>query len=76
MGRYDAYWLIDRLRHEALFYQGTANGLYAPQQIDTHGYYQTARLPDLRLHVPTLWQQPLPDCFALARMVQAMVDKA
>jgi len=32
-------------------------------------------LPHLALHVPTLWQEPLPDFFAIGEAVRAMVEK-
>ena len=54
------YWLLDRLRQEAFFYQLGADGRYHLGPIDPHGFYHSAVLPGFRLHVAWLWQHPLP----------------
>ena len=70
------YWLIDPIRAEAFFYRLGEDGHYDLQRADEHGYYRSARLPKLSLHVPTLWQSDLPGFFEIAQAVQAMfVDK-
>ena len=67
------YWLFAPRRTEALFYRLNAEGLYVPQQVDQRGNYRTQLLPDFELHVPTLWQTPLPSLSAIVKSVQAMM---
>jgi Uma2 family endonuclease len=67
------YWIFDPIHKETLFYRLNAEGVYVPQYADVDGNYQTPILPDLMLHVPTLWQEQLPDLYAVAQAVQAMV---
>jgi len=72
-GGVDEYWLFDPLRRVALFYRLNANGLYEPQSLDAEGNYRSARLPGLVIHVPTLWQIPLPGTGAIVRSVEEML---
>lgn len=72
-GGVQEYWIIDPERREARFLRRQSTGLYATMPLDDAGYYQTPLLPRLALHVPTLWQDPLPDFFAIGQAVQAMV---
>ena len=67
------YWLFDPRRFEALFYRLNADGLYEPQRPDKDGNYQTPILPNFMLHVPTLWQDPLPDFVIIGKAVQDML---
>lgn len=67
------YWLFDPRRTEALFYRLNDEGLYVPQQVDAQGNYQTPLLPDFVLHVPTLWQTPLPRLSSIVASVQKML---
>lgn len=67
------YWLFDPRRFESLFYHLNADGLYVPQQIDAQGNYRTPLLPDFVLHVPTVWQKPLPSLSAIVASVQDML---
>jgi Uma2 family endonuclease len=66
------YWIIDPLRERAQFNRLDDSGTYASVQPDESGHYRTPLLPKLVLHVPTLWQDDLPDYFAIGRAVQAM----
>ncbi len=68
------YWILDPLRHECRFFRLRPSGRYATIQPDDSGRYATPLLPKLALHVPTLWQDPLPDLFAIAESVRAMVQ--
>lgn len=68
------YWILDPQRKSALFYRLNNDGLYSLQA--TSGQYHTPLLPDFVLHVPTLWADPLPDYFAIADAVRAMVKEA
>ena len=67
------YWLFDPRRLEALFYRLNADGLYEPQRPDENGNYRTPLLPNFVLHVPALWQDPLPDFDAIGKAVQEML---
>ncbi len=67
------YWIFDSLRREALFYRLNADGNYMPHTVDESGNYQTPLLPNLLIHVPTLWQDPLPDFFTIGKAVQEML---
>jgi Uma2 family endonuclease len=67
------YWLFDPLREQAFFYRRGANGLYQIVAPDADGHYTTPLLPGLRLHVPTLWADELPDILAVVEAVRAML---
>jgi Uma2 family endonuclease len=68
------YWILDPIRHECRFHQLQDSKLYTTVRPDSDGYYRTSRLPHLALHVPTLWQETLPDFFAIGEAVRAMVE--
>jgi len=72
-GGVQEYWIIDPERREARFLRRQSTGLYATMPPDDAGYYQTPLLPRLTLHVPTLWQESLPDIVATVQAVQAML---
>jgi len=67
------YWLIDWIHEAALFYHLDEEGIFKLMAPDTEGFYQTPLMPDLQLHVPTLWQKELPDVIAIVESVRAMV---
>jgi Uma2 family endonuclease len=67
------YWIVDPLRKQSLFYELDANGVYIPRAEDTQGNYVTPRLPGLILHVPTLWQEKLPDPLAIGDSLRQML---
>jgi Uma2 family endonuclease len=69
------YWLVDYLRHGAHFYRLNDEGIYILQML-TSDTYETPLLPSFRLHIPTLWSDPLPDYFAIGDAVRAMVSGA
>ncbi|GIK63393.1 MAG: restriction endonuclease [Chloroflexota bacterium] len=66
------YWLIDPLRKAHRFYRLDTNGLYIDHEIDAAGNYTTLLLPHFVLPVSTLWQEQLPDVFAVTEFVEAM----
>lgn len=70
------YWIVDPVRQECRFYRLNEQGIYLTALPDQEGFYQTAILPGLRLHVPTLWQEKLPDIIAVVQAVQAMLAKS
>lgn len=67
------YWLIDPLRADFRPYRLSADGHYLPQHEVADGWYETPLLPDFRLAVPVLWQEPLPDPVVIVEQVQAML---
>ena len=67
------YWLIDPTRKTAIFYHLNEEGVYKLVAIDEQDHYQTPLLPDLRLHVPTLWQKELPNVIAIVEAMQGML---
>lgn len=69
------YWIFDPLRDESRFYRLNAQGRYMSVREDAAGFYQTPLLPDFRLHVPTLWDEPLPGFGAIAQAVKAMLGQ-
>ena len=46
---------------------------YVRQPEDEAGNYRTPALPGLILHVPMLWQDPLPDLLVTADSIKAML---
>lgn len=69
------YWIIDPVRETCLFYRLQPTAHYAPVQPDEQGIYLTPLLPRLTIHVPSLWQEKLPDVVAVVEMVRGMVEK-
>lgn len=69
------YWIVDPLRQECRFLRRQTTGRFATVLPDQTGHYRTPLLPGLGLHVPTLWQEPLPDFFAIGQAVQAMLEE-
>lgn len=66
------YWIIDPIRQRCDFNRRSGAGIYAEIVPDDTGCYRTPLLPKLALHVPTLWQDPLPDILTVVQAVQAM----
>jgi len=75
-GKVREYWIVDSIHRECRFYRLNAEGLYVSQREDEQGNYQTPLLPQFVLHVPTLWQTPLPDPRAVMDAVRGMVGGA
>lgn len=69
------YWLIDPVRAEARISRLSAEGHYQTQQPDAGGTYETPLLPGLLLHIPTLWQDRLPDFYQVGDAVRSMLGK-
>jgi Uma2 family endonuclease len=69
------YWIIDPKRHESSFYQRQPTGLYARIETSLSDSYQTPLLPQLSLHIPTLWQDELPRITEIVRAVQDMLGR-
>ncbi|PJF41288.1 MAG: Uma2 family endonuclease [Chloroflexi bacterium] len=69
------YWLIDPTRREPRFYRLNDDGMYLPIDLDNDGNYLTPLLPRLKIHVPTLWQHPLPSRIDIVQTLQEMLSK-
>lgn len=67
------YWIIDPQRRRCLFHRSSEDNLYTDAPVDESGNYTTPLLPQLKLHVPTLWQNELPDYGAVWGQVQDMI---
>ncbi len=67
------YWIIDPQRKECRFHRLNEHWLYTTHYPDADADYTTPLLPRLRLHIPTLWADKLPDFYAIGAAVQAMV---
>jgi Uma2 family endonuclease len=67
------YWIIDPVRQRCDFNRRNKTGIYMKMKPDATGQYRTPLLPNLILDVPTLWQDELPNVFAIAQAVQAMI---
>lgn len=69
------YWIIDPIHKEGRFYQLNEEKVYSPVKTDEQGYYQTPLLPRFKLHVPTLWESPIPNTLQAVQEVQAMLKE-
>ncbi|MDQ7026121.1 MAG: Uma2 family endonuclease [Anaerolineae bacterium] len=65
------YWIIDAQRKEALFYR-LDDGVYKPLIIQDD-IYTINQLPGLKLYVPTLWKDTLPDIPEILDLVKKML---
>lgn len=70
------YWIIDPIRKNALFFQRDAEAeRYSRVEINADGNYSTPALPDLKLHVATLWGETLPGPAATVQAIQQMLSQ-
>jgi len=69
------YWLFDYLRKGTHFYRLNDQGFYELNTPDANGNYETPLLPGLKIHVPTLWTDPLPDVETTLETVRSMLRK-
>lgn len=67
------YWILDPIRTQTHFYRRDENGIYRLVLPDAEGNYRTPLLPQFRLHVPTLWEETLPDIVTVVEAVRAML---
>jgi len=68
------YWILDPIRSQTHFYRLDENGIYRLILPDAEGNYRTPLLPQFVLHVPTLWEDTLPDLVAIVEAVRAMLS--
>jgi Uma2 family endonuclease len=55
------YWVLDRDRQDAAFFQVGAHGRYTRAAVGAAGVYHSKVLPGFWLRVEWLWQLPTPD---------------
>ena len=55
------YWVLDRDRRDAAFFQLGADGQYVRAPLEDEGMYRSKVLTGLWLRVDWLWQLPTPD---------------
>ena len=67
------YWIIDPLRQITTFYRLQAHSHYSLQQ-PLDDVYTTPLLPKFQLNIARLWDDPLPDFFAIGAMIKAMFE--
>lgn len=67
------YWIIDPVRQATHFYRLNEQKRYVRQETGTDGVYRSPALPGLALHIPTLWQDDLPDPVQTVEAVKAML---
>jgi Uma2 family endonuclease len=67
------YWLLDPIRKNTRFHRLNEDGKYQMQRLDAAGNYQTALLEGFKLHVPSLWETPLPSPSQIVERVRAML---
>ncbi|MBC7870628.1 MAG: Uma2 family endonuclease, partial [Chitinophagaceae bacterium] len=67
------YWIFDPRRKAALFYRLDQHGVYTSQITDEAGNYHSPRLPKFKVNVPVLWEDELPNFFAIASTIQGML---
>ncbi|MCI0709511.1 MAG: Uma2 family endonuclease [Chloroflexi bacterium] len=72
-GKVFEYWIIDPMRRTCTFYRLNEEGYYQPRSLNTQQEHETSVLPGFRLHVPTLWTEPLPDYGQVWAMIQDML---
>ena len=68
------YWIIDPIRQECHFHRLNEKNLYKSQTVDENEVYTTPKLTLFKLHVPTLWQDELPNFYQVAEAVKAMME--
>ena len=76
LGGVSEYWIIDPLRRESHFYRLREIDQamrYAQVNVDENGNYRSPQLPQLIIHVPTLWTDPLPNPLFVMQSVQEML---
>ncbi|MEQ8674025.1 MAG: Uma2 family endonuclease [Aggregatilineales bacterium] len=67
------YWILDPLREESRFLRLNESGSFIAQHTDADGNYHTPLLPGFVLHVPTLWEDDLPDAVQVVDLVKVML---
>jgi Uma2 family endonuclease len=66
------YWLIDPLRKRHHFYRLDDESIYQIVPLGEGSNFYSPLLPKFKLHVPTLWQDTLPNFIEIGEFVKAM----
>ncbi|MDQ7026912.1 MAG: Uma2 family endonuclease [Anaerolineae bacterium] len=66
------YWIIDSIKEECRFYLLNDKKTFVPQEFEDE--YAVAQMSDLKIHVPTLWQENLPGPGATFKSVAKMLE--
>lgn len=72
-GGVQEYWILDPIRKDTRFLRLNSERVYQSVTLDGEGNHATPLLPGLKLHVPTLWQEQLPDISAILAHVQDLL---
>ncbi len=75
-GGVQEYWILDPIRRDTRFLRLNAEGVYQSVALDDEGHYSTPLLLGLKLHVPTLWQEELPDIAAIWAYIQQLTQSS
>jgi Uma2 family endonuclease len=67
------YWIIDWIEQECTFYRLDENGVYIMVELNEGETFTSEILPNLSIHVPTLWQAKLPGPRAISQAVEDML---
>lgn len=67
------YWLIDPRREEVRFHRLSDSGIYKLIH-PKNDIYASPLLPDFELHIPTLWEEEMPDIMTVVERVKAMLE--
>jgi Uma2 family endonuclease len=74
LGGVAEYWIIDPTHNECRFHRLNEQQKYEAVSEDQNGIYTTPQLPQLELHVPTLWREVLPGFYDVGDAVRAMLS--
>lgn len=74
LGGVAEYWIIDPTHNECRFHRLNEHQKYEAVSEDPNGIYITPQLPQLKLHVPTLWGEVLPNILETVDAVRAMLS--
>jgi Uma2 family endonuclease len=69
------YWIFDTEREEYRFFRRSEQGTFKSFYVDADGHYETPLLPKLKIHVPTLWEEELPNILQIVEVVKAMMEE-
>jgi Uma2 family endonuclease len=70
------YWIVDPLRQRCDFNRLDESGVYVVVPLDETESYRTPLLPQMALHVPTLWLEELPGVLATTQVILKMMESA
>jgi Uma2 family endonuclease len=68
------YWIADPLHRQATFYRLQVEGHYLAIPLDNDQNFTSLVLPNLKVHVPGLWQENLPDMSDLVELLRETLE--